>query len=949
MRIDTLSYAQLKKGIFNPFSLSTRPVSNASFALNYYFNQYNLRGYHLVNIAIHIFNGFLLFIFCRLLLESNTRLHNCRFSDSEKLNHTVIAFLAALIWATHPLHTNSVTYIIQRMNSLASMFYLASFIFYIKGRLAVKASPNETLFKIRKHYLWFSGAAVAWIMSLGCKETTIMLPFAVLLFEFYFLQSFKTQWLRHNIGYFIIIGLFFIIIAFSYLGVDPIKTLSSLNDFSNNSFSFQERVITQIRVIIYYISLIFFPHPSRLNMDYDYPLSHSLTDPSTTLVALFAIIFILLFALYSAKKNRLLSFCILWYFINLIIESSVIPLAIIFEHRTYLPSMLVVLMAIVLFQQSFKSKWFKAVAYSIVIIFLSLWTFQRNNVWDSRISLWEDCVNKSPYRARSHNNLGIALTDKVDSKILTREEERAVTNEAILHYKKAIHINPNFFEVYINLGAVLEENGTIDKAVQYYRTALMINPNSDDAYYNLGNAFAKQNKMRNAIEYYQRALEKNPVHEQAHSNLGNALLETGRIDDAIIHHQKALQIHPNSAEICNNLANAFNRKGDIDQAIAFYSKALKLDPTMHETPYNLGLLHVKKGNLDTAVELYRQSLALNPDDAEVHNALGLALMLKGNEEKAIDHFQQALKIDDTYVDAHCNLANVLKDKNKTDAALTHYYKALSVKPESKQIHYNIGVILTQLGKTKKAIHHFSKTVELDPNFLEARIYLAQLYKDTAQNDKLVKQYYKILQIKPDFAEIHYYLGYILAKYYQKIDKALFHFSEAHRLKPDFKEAKTSHDNLLKTKKQLTEIISKITEILKRNPQNPFLHYKLGQAYHKIGKKNEAASEYKKALSIDEKFLPALNRLAEQYSESENYDEAIAYYKKIAQYNPAIEPTIYYNVACLYARKHNMEKAIDFLKKAIDAGYDNLEMIENDEDLKYIRETPEFEKIVTSLR
>jgi hypothetical protein len=234
----------------------------------------------------------------------------------------LIAFLAAVIWLVHPVQTQSVTYIIQRMNSMASMLFILAFWFYVRGRLA---QGN------RKTWLWYMGSTLIWLVSLGSKQITLTLPVLVFLYEWYFFQDLSKDWLKRSLKWVLGIAVLFVIIALIYTDFNPLEKFSRLNDFSKNEFTITQRALTQLRVIIYYISLLFYPEPSRLNLDYDFPLSYSLFNPFTTLLSLIIIIGLIILGLYLAKKQRLISFCIFWFLGNLVIESSIIPLAIIFE------------------------------------------------------------------------------------------------------------------------------------------------------------------------------------------------------------------------------------------------------------------------------------------------------------------------------------------------------------------------------------------------------------------------------------------------------------------------------------------------------------------------------------------------------------------------------------------------------------------------------------------
>ncbi len=165
IRLDELNAKSLWDAAFGKFSARSRPIGNISFALNYYFHQYELSGYHMVNIIVHILNGILLWIFLEKTLSLISVL-------SEKKHGQWIALLAALLWLVNPVQTQSVTYIVQRLNSMAAMFFLLSFIFYLNGRLATKKGLM---------WFWFLGSALGWFMALGCKQNTATLPVFIFL------------------------------------------------------------------------------------------------------------------------------------------------------------------------------------------------------------------------------------------------------------------------------------------------------------------------------------------------------------------------------------------------------------------------------------------------------------------------------------------------------------------------------------------------------------------------------------------------------------------------------------------------------------------------------------------------------------------------------------------------------------------------------------------------
>jgi protein O-mannosyl-transferase len=581
IRMDRLTFDHLWNAAFGKKSAKSRPVGNISFALNYYFHKDAPAGYHLVNIIIHVVSGILLWLF----LKKTLQLKSVR---SEFISPGGIALLGSLLWLVNPLQTQSVTYIMQRLNSLSAMFFMLSFLLYLNGRLQSRTA---------RKWGWFLGSALAWFLALGCKQNAATLPFFIFLYEWYFFQDLSGDWLRRNLKYFLIILAAFIIIAFIFLGSKPIDRLSSIQDFANKQFSLSERLMTQFRVVVYYLSLIIFPNPSRLNLDYDFPLSHSLVNPITTLLSLIFIVGLTVLAVVLAKRQRLISFCIWWFIGNLVIESSVIPIAIIFEHRVYLPSMLVWLVPVVLLYRYLKPQWLAVCIFCVLLTLFSYWTYERNEVWRDAITLWADCVEKSPNKARPHNNLGEALLDQkrydealtnllkaiqIDPNYIEARlnlgflyEKQGKTNEAIEQYHKAIQINPNYAKAYNNLGASLQKLNKTDEAISSLQKALQIDPELSDAYMNMGVALAAQNKNDAAIEYFNKALQLDPNLARAQFLLGEGLLKIGQTERGIHHIEIALQIDPDYAEAHNNLGGELLRQGKIDEALVHFNAALK--------------------------------------------------------------------------------------------------------------------------------------------------------------------------------------------------------------------------------------------------------------------------------------------------------------------------------------------------------------------------------------
>ena len=522
IRLTRLSWSGLMDAATNS-PLPNRPLSYISFALNYYFHSYRTVGYQLTNILIHILAGLFLYLFIKTTFGSPAL--QSRFANSRWL-----PFFVVLLWLVHPLHTQSVTYMVQRMNSMAAMFYILSMLCYARARLTQGPTVK---------WLWAAACLISGILALATKETAATLPCFLLLYEWFFLQDLSREWLKRHLPILAGVCILFLAVSFMYMGGHPLEKILSAYEFRN--FTLTQRVLTELRVVILYLTLLIFPHPNRLNLDYDFPLSQSLIDPVTTLLALLAITGLFAGSVWLAKKDRLISFCLLWYFGTQAIESSIIGLEIVFEHRTYLPSMMVILMAASVADRYLKSNLLKIIAILSITLVFAVWTYERNAIWSNAVTLWSDVVKKSPQKVRPHNNLGNAL--KHEGKV----------EEAIAHFNKALQINPGYAKAHNNLGTALASQGKTEEAIKHFGIALYINPGYAAAHSNIGVALAGRGEFEKAIAHFRAALRLKPSNANVHSNLGAALVRQGRLQQALKHLRIAFRLKPDDVQTHKNL------------------------------------------------------------------------------------------------------------------------------------------------------------------------------------------------------------------------------------------------------------------------------------------------------------------------------------------------------------------------------------------------------------
>jgi len=688
----------------------SRYVGFLSFALNYHFGGLHVFGYHLVNLLIHIINGFLVYSLVLLLFKTaqgqkTPADYNIlpTTHDSQIDAAPWIALAAALLFILHPIQTQAVTYIVQRFASLVTLFYLLTVVCYLKWRLASPAARSRSL--------WYGMALLFTVVAMKTKENSFTLPFMILLVEAVFFRSFtRKRWVM----------LLPFLLTLMIIPVSRGDALGEAEGFARDTtaISRSDYLFTQFRVIVTYIRLLFLP--IYQNLDYDYPIYRSLLEPTALLSFLFllSLFGLSLYLLYHSpltarnSQARLIAFGIVWFFLTLSIESSIIPIRdVIYEHRLYLPSVGVFMALSVgammgrewLQSQRVPRAW-GMVGIGATVLLLSSATYQRNLVWQDEITLWQDVVAKAPQKARGHNNLGIAYKDK------------KMLEPALQEYETAITLKPDYAKAHNNLGVVYKGLGRLEAAIAAYQQAFALKPDYAEAYYNLGIAYRDLGRPEAAIEAYQQALALKPDLVEAHSNLGVAYRDLGRPEAAIEAYQQALALKPDLAEAHNNLGIAYR---DLSRP-------------------------------EAAIEAYQQALALKPDNAEAHNNLGTIYAEQGRWEAAIEAYQEALEFDPELIEVHYNLGNAFKDLGRPEAAIEAYQQALALKPDYPEVYNNIGVIYAEQARYGEAVSAFETVVKMNPRDVAAHTNLGNAYSLQGRFVEAKEELERALKIKPDY-------------------------------------------------------------------------------------------------------------------------------------------------------------------------------------------------------
>ena len=627
-------------------TVSGRPLANLTLALNYAVSGTRTWSYHAFNLVVHVLAALALFgvvrrtlacARCRRLLEGDEGLKTAAPPPALKRglsrapvpakrtgpdDFTFLALAITLLWALHPLQTEAVTYIVQRVESLMSLFFLLTLYCFIR-------SVEEP-----RPLLWQGCAVAACLLGAATKEVIALAPVLVLLYDRTFVAgSFAAAWRQR--------GLVHVALASTWIVVAVM--ISSTGWDRNGTSGFDIGVppwaywLTQFEAVARYLGLSFWPHP--LVFEYGTFWVHGAAEVLPYAVVVVPLAAAALFALWRWPMAGFLG---AWFF-GILAPTSIMPgrIQMIVEHRLYLPvAALIVLAAVAVAARCGRCGIVALLAWAGA---LGCLTESRNAVYHSARSLWTDTAAQRPRNDRAHNNLGNALVDE------------GLVAEGIAQYRTALQLKPDYPEAHNNLGNALLKAGRVAEAMAECQAALELEPKYAKAHNNLGNALLAAGRIPEAVGHYQMSIQFRPGDPMPHYNLGNAWLKAGRIFDAIEEYKKALRLQPDNVEARYNYGNGLLIEGKAEEAIEQYNLALQLKPDYLDAHTNLGNALLQADRTDEAIAQFEMVLKARPEYAEGHNNLGAAFFRAGRRDDAIREFQTAIRLRPDYMDARGNL------------------------------------------------------------------------------------------------------------------------------------------------------------------------------------------------------------------------------------------------------------------------------------------------------
>ena len=409
LRISELSFDSLRHAAFWQESSSLgRPIAMLSFALNYYFTQFDTFYFKLTNLIIHLVNGALLY-WLGLRILKNLQAHaSARVFTLSQCQWFSLAVTA--LWLVHPLNLTSVLYVVQRMTSLATLFILLGLAGYILGREQIVAGKSRGFLVIIASLLGFG------VLATLTKENGVLLPLFMLVVEVWIFTFAAPGGLKRILRWYwsVLIGIP-IIAALVILAVKPDLLIGQFN-YQYRDFTLGERLLTETRAIWFYLRLILIPDIRQMGIYHDdFQVSNDLFTPSITPFAVVGLLVLTITALFAYHRARILSFAVAWFLAGHTLESTFIPLELVHEHRNYLPQY-GILFALV-YYLTYPHQWLQKslrLRQSLLVLYLALLcsvTYARALDWTDEWTMYNRDVINHPNSASANTILGILLHD----------------------------------------------------------------------------------------------------------------------------------------------------------------------------------------------------------------------------------------------------------------------------------------------------------------------------------------------------------------------------------------------------------------------------------------------------------------------------------------------------------------------------------------------------------
>jgi tetratricopeptide (TPR) repeat protein len=665
------------------------PVLHSAFWLEHRLWGDATLGYHLVNVCFHASSACLLAVLLRRLFGSGLR---------------GFEWLAALLFALHPVSVESVAWISEQKNTLSTLFYLLAALAYLR-------------FDSGRNWRYYGAATALFILAVLSKTVAATLPAALLVIAWWKRGSLcgrrdvlplvpwlafgaaagaLTAWVEHR----------FIGLQSADFNLDPLQ-----------------RCLLAGRVVWFYLGKLFWPadllfmYP-RWRVNAGAPAQYLYFLSAAALLAL----------LWALRRRSRGPVAALLFFVGSLFPAlgfvAVYPFrySLVADHFQYLASLgIFALVAAGWARWAGRARLPALAAAAALLCVLGVLTWRQSRMYADSDTLYRTTLAGNPDCWMADNNLGNSLL------AAGRAQEAAGHFESAVRSAAAFGLKTDLAEAYNNLGGALFKEGRIADAADRYELAVRTWPAYPDAHYNLGNLRSHQGRLPEAVAELEQAVRLEPTNPDFHNNLGNALVAVGQPDAAVAQYQAALRADPNVATTRLNFGTVLIFLGRAPEAVQQYQAAVRLLPDSALAQYRLGSALVAAGRFAEAEQPLQRSLALQPEaNAQARGDLGYCLLEEGRLPAAIGQLQEAVRLEPGNTDARNNLGAALARSGRHAEAAVQFQEVLRLEPLSASAHANLGGAWLLLGRRSDALREYRAALRLDPNSEDARLGLAQL-------------------------------------------------------------------------------------------------------------------------------------------------------------------------------------------------------------------------------
>lgn len=610
-----------------------RPIVNLSLAVNYALGGLAVEGYHVVNLVIHLLAALTLFGLVRRTLLVPA------MSGSFRRASTGLAWAVALLWALHPLQTESVTYVVQRAEAMVGLFYLLTLYCLVRGLTAAHGRGA-----------WYAAVVGVCALGMGSKEVMVSAPLLAMLYDRTFIAGSFQESLRRRWRLWLALVATWALLAFVH-HVSQNRGGSAGFGLGMTAWQYAR---TQFGYIMHYLRLAFWPSP--LVLDYGYLIAQK---PAEIIPYAIAVLVLVAATTVALVLRPTWGFLGAWFFAILAPSSSLVPLPgqTAAEHRMYLPLVaVVVLIVFSVYRMAARMAGpaagrlgrsgpvVMAALPAIAAAVLGSATHKRNQDYQSELTLWDIAVASEPRNDRAYLSRGNVY------------RAQGQFEAAIKDFDKCLALNPRFVKAYVSRGSAFNDQGRHDEAMADFERALRLKPDMPFAYNGRGSVYGYKRQYDAAIREFDRAIALAPQLAEAYFNRANVYSAMGEVDAAFRDYDRAIALRSDYAEAYNIRGSIYDGRGQIDAAIKDYDSAIASRPDFAEAYSNRCSAHDFKGRTDAAIRDCDKAIELRPDFAEAYSNRGNAYQNKGQLEAAIKDYDRAIDLNPDFVAAYQNRA-----------------------------------------------------------------------------------------------------------------------------------------------------------------------------------------------------------------------------------------------------------------------------------------------------